>query len=63
METTTEKIAPAKEQCKKDSCEHKCEDDGGVVRCSCKEGYRLQADKKSCKGRVWRILDSTVFEI
>ncbi|KOB78331.1 Fibulin 1 [Operophtera brumata] len=43
--TTTEK---PKDSCKKDSCAHNCDDADGVVRCSCREGFRLQADKKSC---------------
>lgn len=45
--TTTEK--KAQEKCKKDTCQHICEDEGGVIRCLCKEGFRLQADKKTCK--------------
>ncbi|XP_063897763.1 fibulin-1 isoform X1 [Helicoverpa armigera] len=48
VETTTEKKVE-KKKCNKDSCEHECNDDDGVIRCSCREGFRLQPDKKSCK--------------
>ncbi|KAM3958839.1 LOW QUALITY PROTEIN: uncharacterized protein ACR2FA_007141 [Aphomia sociella] len=46
VETTTEK---KREKCRRDSCEHTCNDEDGRIRCQCREGYRLQADKKSCK--------------
>ncbi|XP_075987450.1 uncharacterized protein LOC142984030 isoform X2 [Anticarsia gemmatalis] len=60
METTTKKEAttpeepkttlePKKDKCQPDSCQHICDDEGGVVRCSCESGYRLQPDKKTCK--------------
>ncbi|CAH0697567.1 unnamed protein product [Spodoptera exigua] len=48
IEVTTEKKVE-KQKCQKDSCEHECSDEDGVVRCSCREGFRLQDDKKSCK--------------
>ncbi|XP_052745151.1 fibrillin-2 [Bicyclus anynana] len=44
--TTTEK---PKEKCKANSCDHICTEEYGRVRCECRNGFRLQADKKSCK--------------
>nr|XP_026486783.1 latent-transforming growth factor beta-binding protein 4-like isoform X1 [Vanessa tameamea] len=54
LETTTEKketttTEKPKEKCKANSCDHICTDDDGKLRCSCREGFRLQPDKKSCK--------------
>nr|XP_034836918.1 fibrillin-1-like isoform X2 [Maniola hyperantus] len=55
VETTTKKKAETittdkpKEKCKANSCDHICTDDDGKVQCRCRDGFRLQADRKSCK--------------
>ncbi|XP_053618875.1 fibulin-1-like [Plodia interpunctella] len=53
VETTTEKKVETttvkSERCGKKSCDHLCNDEDGRIRCQCHEGYRLQADKKTCK--------------
>ena len=51
-------------------CEHMCNPAGSYGRCSCKEGFRLEADGKSCLGRkcyrvlrndfVWKQMESHV---
>ena len=33
-------------------CQHKCINSGGSYRCECNSGYYLQADNRSCAGRV-----------
>lgn len=60
VETTTEKkpetttTEKPKEKCKENSCDHICTDEDGKVNCRCREGFRLQADKKSCKGIFYK---------
>lgn len=49
--STTEKF-----KCKPDSCQQLCDDNDGVIRCYCESGYRLQDDKKTCKGNISRNL-------
>ncbi|XP_030025273.2 fibrillin-1 [Manduca sexta] len=49
LETTTKKKEAPKEKCGKDSCEHICNDDSGVIKCECRTGFRLQSDNKTCK--------------
>ncbi|XP_050685092.1 latent-transforming growth factor beta-binding protein 4-like isoform X2 [Leptidea sinapis] len=52
IETTTEKkeiTTTPKAKCKETSCEHICNDEDGTISCQCREGYRLQPDKRSCK--------------
>ena len=29
-------------------CEHMCTNDGDEVKCSCREGYNLNKDRKTC---------------
>nr|WBB28751.1 fibrillin 2-like protein [Yponomeuta cagnagella] len=45
LETTTQR----RERCKKDSCEHVCKDDDGLVTCQCWNGFQLNGDGKTCK--------------
>ena len=33
-------------------CMHLCEEDVGVIRCSCHAGYQLEADERSCTGNI-----------
>lgn len=37
---------------KHNPCDHDCFDTGTSVECSCRTGYELAPDKKSCKGDV-----------
>ena len=37
---------------KKDGCAHKCENTEGSFKCSCKSGFKLLDDKKTCKGKL-----------
>ena len=32
-------------------CDHNCTNNQGSYTCSCKRGYTLQGDAKSCKGK------------
>ena len=41
------------DECKKTNggCQHTCENIVGSFKCSCKDGYDLSSDKKSCSGK------------
>ena len=36
---------------KNGGCDHKCTNEAGSFNCSCKHGYLLSADGKTCKGK------------
>ena len=35
-----------------DECSDICKNTNGAFECSCKDGYKLAADKKNCTGKV-----------
>ena len=35
----------------KGGCAHDCDNEVGSFKCSCKKGYKLEADGKTCKGK------------
>ncbi|XP_028025641.1 latent-transforming growth factor beta-binding protein 4-like isoform X1 [Bombyx mandarina] len=49
LPSTTTSTAKPKVKCTKDSCAQICEVEQETIRCSCRDGFRLHSDKKSCK--------------
>lgn len=41
---------------KHNPCDHDCFDTGTSIECSCRTGYELAPDKKSCKGNYQQAL-------
>lgn len=41
---------------KNNPCDHDCTDTGTAIKCSCREGYKLAADNRSCLGKFEKIV-------
>lgn len=44
------------------SCDHNCQNTVGSYRCTCRQGYILNMDGKSCKGNVFSFCCVTIID-
>ena len=52
-----------KNRCKPHNpCQHKCNDNGVEVKCSCRRGYELMVDGTSCQGMLFYLFYYSIFK-
>lgn len=47
-----EQLLIDRDECQSTPCDHTCTNTEGSFECSCRSGYELQDDKKTCEGML-----------